>query len=70
MNKTGLKKIGEKFSILFNTNLQVLLRVVIGILLIYFSLSKFADPTQWAEVIYQYRLVPFGMVNFISILLS
>lgn len=70
---TGKKKNIEKkpaFAILFDTKLQLLLRIVIGFLLIYFSLSKFADPVQWAEVIYQYRLVPFGLVNIASILFS
>ena len=56
-----------KFRILTHPAIQMLLRVVTGFLLIYFSLYKIADPDQWAEVIYQFRLVPDGLVNFIAI---
>ncbi len=65
-----MKSFLEKFRILFNPWLQLAMRLVVGFLLIYFSIHKFQDPVQWAEVIYQYRLVPFSLVNFVSVALS
>jgi uncharacterized membrane protein YphA (DoxX/SURF4 family) len=65
-----VKTFFAKFRILTHPAIQMLLRTVIGFILIYFSLYKIADPDQWAEVIYQFRLVPEGMVNFIAVLTS
>lgn len=59
-----------KFKILMHPALQMLLRAVVGFILIYFSLYKIIDPDQWAEVIYQFRLVPEGLVNFAAVALS
>jgi|GEM_PF-5669527 len=68
-NKNRLKTLLSRCRIIYHPAIQFMLRVVVGFLLIYFSLDKFSDPAQWAEVIYQYRLVPFCLVNFVSVLL-
>jgi putative oxidoreductase len=60
----------KKFSILNHPVIQILLRITIGFLLIYFSLYKITDPSEWAEVIYQFRLVPDGIVNILAVFLS
>lgn len=59
-----------KFRILMHPAVQLLLRFVVGCLLIYFSLYKIADPMEWGEVIYQFRLVPDGLVNIIAVFIS
>ncbi|MBN2134782.1 MAG: hypothetical protein JW737_03545, partial [Acidobacteria bacterium] len=33
---------------------------------VYFAYHKFAAPMQWSEVVYQYRLIPFSLVNLVS----
>jgi uncharacterized membrane protein YphA (DoxX/SURF4 family) len=65
-----LKRTAGKFQILFHPALQIPIRLIVGLLLIYFSINKINDPQKWAEVIYQYRLVPFGLVNIVSIIFS
>jgi len=71
-NKKGgaVRNFLKKFSILNHPVIQILLRITIGFLLIYFSLYKIADPAEWAEVIYQFRLVPDGLVNILAVFLS
>jgi uncharacterized membrane protein YphA (DoxX/SURF4 family) len=65
----GNKKTNS-LELLFHPVLQLILRVFIGILLIYFSIYKLSDPQQWAEVIYQYRIIPISLVNLASIMLA
>jgi len=66
----AVKNFLKKFSILNHPVIQILLRITIGFLLIYFSVYKIADPAEWAEVIYQFRLVPDGLVNILAVFLS
>lgn len=66
----AIKNFLKKFSILNHPAIQLLLRLTVGFLLIYFSFFKIAEPEEWAEVLYQYRLVPFGIINIFAVFLS
>ncbi len=49
--------------------LSLALRIYVGYLFVYASLGKIPHPAQFAEVIADYRLIPFMFVNATAILL-
>ena len=68
-DKKQKKRFASNFAIIFNPYIQLGIRIIVGLMLIYFSYHKFSAPLQWSEVVYQYRLIPFALVNIVSTLL-
>ena len=45
------------------------IRILLGSIFIYASLDKISNPGAFAEILYNYRIFPLGMVNLIAIIL-
>lgn len=58
---TGKNSIFKK--IIFNGFFQLLLRIILGATFITASLDKIAHPRLFAEVIYNYQILPLSLVN-------
>lgn len=56
-----MKKIGSRFY------LKIAIRMVLGFLFLYASLDKIIYPPKFAEVIYNYRLLPVELLNICAI---
>ncbi len=52
---------------LHNDYLELILRIVIGLIFIYASLEKIAYPAEFARIIYNYHLLPGELVNLVAI---
>jgi len=50
------------------STVAIIIRVILGFLFIYASLDKIIYPSKFAEVIYNYRLLPVEFVNICAIL--
>jgi len=54
---------------LSNKYLQFFIRLIIGVIFIWASIGKILDPESFAKAIFRYQLLPFGLVNILSIIL-
>jgi len=50
------------------SSIAIIIRVILGFLFLYASLDKIIYPSKFAEVIYNYRLLPVELVNICAIL--
>ena len=50
------------------STIAIIIRVILGFLFLYASLDKIIYPSKFAEVIYNYRLLPVELVNICAIL--
>lgn len=50
------------------STIAIIIRLILGFLFIYASLDKIIYPSKFAEVIYNYRLLPVELVNICAIL--
>jgi uncharacterized membrane protein YphA (DoxX/SURF4 family) len=62
--KTGFPVLIKK--IVFSGYFQLLLRIVLGVTFITASLDKIAHPRLFAEVIFNYQILPLSLVNLAS----
>jgi uncharacterized membrane protein YphA (DoxX/SURF4 family) len=62
MNGTLLKIVSNKYLI-------VAIRLVLGIVFIYAAIDKIAHPGDFAQNIYNYRMLPAGFINFMALTL-
>jgi len=53
----------------FNPNLIFIFRLIIGMVFIYASIHKIANPEEFAKSIDNYRLLPVFLINIIAIIL-
>jgi len=53
--------------ILHNDYLELLVRIIIGVVFIYASLDKIENPAQFARIIHNYHLLPGELVNLTAI---
>ena len=53
----------------FNPNLIFIFRLIIGMVFIYASIHKIANPEEFAKSIDNYRLLPIFLINIIAIIL-
>ncbi len=54
---------------LSNKWLQIVFRILIGTIFVYSSLSKLLDQEGFAKAIYNYRILPDGLVNIAAIII-
>lgn len=54
---------------LSNKYLQIALRIIIGTIFVYSAVNKLFSQEEFAKAIYNYRLLPDGLVNFSAIIL-
>ncbi len=54
---------------LTNRHLVFLIRLVIGVVFIYAAVSKIAHPDQFARIIYNYHILPGGIINLFALFL-
>jgi uncharacterized membrane protein YphA (DoxX/SURF4 family) len=52
-----------------NDYLSLLIRLFVGIVFIYASLDKIAQPDQFARIVYNYQLLPGGLINLMALIL-
>ena len=52
-----------------NKYLLLLFRIFLGLLFIYAGIEKISDPAGFSNAIYNYKLLPFSLVNFFAITL-
>ncbi len=58
------------FKRIFSNNYFLLIsRLILGFVFIYAASEKITDPVEFAESIYNYKIFPFFIINFISIIL-
>ena len=57
----------DKF--LNNDYLGFLVRLVVGLIFVYASIDKIAQPAQFARIVYNYHLLPGELVNLMAIVL-
>lgn len=50
------------------STIAIIIRVILGFLFLYASLDKIIYPSKFAEVIYNYRVLPVELVNICAIL--
>ncbi len=55
--------------ILSNDYLTFICRVIFGVIFIYASLDKMANPEQFARIVYNYHLLPGSLINIFSLIL-
>jgi len=54
---------------LSNDYLTLVLRLVLGVVFIYASIDKIAQPDQFARIIYNYHLLPASLINLTALIL-
>lgn len=50
------------------STIAIIIRVILGFLFLYASLDKIIYPSKFAEIIYNYRVLPVELVNICAIL--
>jgi len=50
------------------STIAIIIRIILGFLFLYASLDKIIYPSKFAEVIYNYRVLPVELVNICAIL--
>lgn len=67
----GRERISNRkiMTFLYNKYLQLLLRVIIGVIFIYSSLDKLFNPGDFAVVVKNYQILPLELVNVFAIIL-
>ncbi len=58
-----------QFGITLRNYLPVVLRIFLGVLFVYASLNKVADPKKFAMVIYNYQILPSSLVYLTAVIL-
>ncbi len=59
----------KRFFILKESNVYVILRMLLGIVFIWASWNKILEPQSFAQIIYNYQILPPAMVNLAALLL-
>lgn len=52
-----------------NDYLYLVVRLFVGIIFIYASIDKIADPGQFARIVYNYHMVPGALINIFALIL-
>jgi uncharacterized membrane protein YphA (DoxX/SURF4 family) len=52
-----------------NDYLSLLIRLFVGIIFIYASIDKIAQPDQFARIVYNYQLLPGSLINLMALIL-
>ena len=55
--------------LLTNRHLVFLIRLVIGVVFVYAAISKIAHPDEFARIIYNYHILPGGVINLFALFL-
>lgn len=75
MGKSGVAKCeGERImswhrTLWENDYLNLVVRLFVGIVFIYASIDKIADPGQFARIVYNYHMVPGALINIFALIL-
>ncbi len=56
-------------SIWHNDYINLIIRLFIGVVFVYASIDKIADPGQFARIVYNYHLVPGALINVFALIL-
>ena len=56
-------------SIWHNDYLNLFVRLFVGIVFIYASIDKIADPGQFARIVYNYHMIPGTLINIFALIL-
>lgn len=52
----------------FHFYLRIVMRVILGFLFLYAALDKITNPQKFAEIIYNYRLLPIELLNLCAVI--
>ncbi|HDP68842.1 MAG TPA: DoxX family membrane protein [Candidatus Marinimicrobia bacterium] len=52
----------------FHFYLRIVVRVILGFLFLYAALDKITNPQKFAEIIYNYRLLPIELLNLCAVI--
>jgi uncharacterized membrane protein YphA (DoxX/SURF4 family) len=61
--------VGRIKTLLHNDYLNLVVRLFVGIVFIYASIDKIADPGQFARIVYNYHMLPGSLINIFALIL-
>lgn len=68
-DRKGDRIVARIKTLLHNDYLNLVVRLFVGIVFIYASIDKIADPGQFARIVYNYHMLPGSLINIFALIL-